>query len=98
MSRITEAEIGEIALRVAATRPKGEASIADLKREIPDYVSLSDEDCAQSTTRPNEEMWEQQIRNLISHRSAEGNIIREGYAEYTDGGIRITEAGRQRIP
>ncbi len=97
MSRITEAQIGEAALKVAATKPNGEASIADLKKEIPDHVNLSAEDQVQSVTRPNEEMWEQQIRNLVSHRNAEGNIIQEGYAEYIDGGIRITDVGRKRV-
>jgi hypothetical protein len=38
-------------------------------------------------------MWEQQVRNLVSHRGTEGNIIAEGLATYTRGSIIITEAG-----
>jgi hypothetical protein len=56
-------------------------------------LKLSTGDQEQSVTRPNEEMWEQQVRNLVSHRGTEGNIIAEGLATYTRGSIIITEAG-----
>jgi hypothetical protein len=96
MPRVTEAEIGEAVLAICANTATGECSIADLKAEIPNYIDLSAEDRVQSTTRPNEEMWEQQVRNLISHRTTQGNIICDGYADYTGNSIRITEAGRRR--
>jgi hypothetical protein len=67
------------------------------KKELPDYLNLSDEDRAPSETRRNEELWEQQVRNLISHRVAEGNIVAEGLAEYKPGCLRITEAGRLHL-
>ena len=97
MARVTEAEIGEAVLAICANTATGECSIADLKNEIPDHVDLSVEDRAQSTTRPNEEMWEQQVRNLISHRATAGNIICEGLADYTGNAIRITDAGRRHL-
>jgi hypothetical protein len=95
--RTTEAEIGEAVLTICANTATGECSIADLKQEIPEYIDLTPEDRAQSVTRPNEEMWEQQVRNLISHRETPGNIICDGHAEYTGNAIRITAAGRLRI-
>jgi hypothetical protein len=97
MARVTESEIGEAVLAICANTATGECSIADLKAEIPNYIDLSAEDRVQSTTRPNEEMWEQQVRNLISHRTTPGNIICDGYAEYTGNAIRITNSGRQHI-
>jgi hypothetical protein len=97
MARVTEAEIGEAVLAICSNTPTGECPIADLVAELPNYVTLSAEDRIQSTTRPNEEMWEQQVRNLISHRTAAGNIICEGYAEYTGNAIRITDAGRRHL-
>ncbi len=98
MSRVTEMEIGLATLRVLQARPAGEASLADLKREIPHMINLSPEDQARSVTRPKEEMWEQQVRNLISHRTAEGNIFAEGYAVYVEGQpLRITEAGKTHL-
>jgi|SRR3979411_2732645 hypothetical protein len=97
MARVTEAEIGEAVLAICANTATGECSIADLKAEIPNHIELSAEDRAQSTTRPNEERWEQQVRNLISHRTTPGNIICDGYAEYTGNAIRITNAGRSHL-
>jgi hypothetical protein len=97
MSRVTEAEIGDAVLSICTNTATGECSIADLKAEIPNYIDLSVEDRTKSTTRPNEEMWEQQVRNLISHRTTQGNIICDGYAEYTGSAIRITATGRAHI-
>jgi hypothetical protein len=95
MSRISESKIGIAALRVLQANPNGEAFITDVKLGIAALVSLSEEDHAKSLTRQNEEVWEQQVRNLVSHREAEGNIFAEGYAEYADGDpIRITDAGK----
>lgn len=96
MARTTEAEIGKAVLRILKDQPNGEASIPRLKRELPDYIKLTPEDCAPSPTRKNEEVWEQQVRNLVSHRNTPGNIIAEGYAEYRPRWLKITEAGRRR--
>jgi hypothetical protein len=97
MARVTEAEIGEAVLAICAATATGECSIGDLKQEIPDHIDLSAEDRASSTTRPNEEMWEQQVRNLISHRTTAGNIICEGLAVYTGNAIPITDEGRRHL-
>jgi hypothetical protein len=95
--RITEAKVGIAVLKILAAKPNGVALIRVLKKELPDYLNLSDEDRAPSETRRNEELWEQQVRNLISHRVAEGNIVAEGLAEYKPGRLRITEAGRLHL-
>ena len=83
------------ALRVAASQPGGEASTTLLKEEIPKYVNLTDGDREMSDKRPREQMWQQIVGNIVSHRRS--NIIREGYAEYTGDGIRITEAGHAHL-
>jgi hypothetical protein len=54
MAKITEAELADVIEAILATRPNGEATIAELIDEIPNYVNLSPEDLAQSPTRPNE--------------------------------------------
>jgi len=96
-NRTTEHEIGEATLRILATRPNGEGSIEDIKKQIPNEISLTADDQAPSLTRNGEELWEQQVRNLTSHHDVPGNIIFEGYAERIDGGFRITDAGRRRV-
>ena len=96
--RVTESEIGEAALEVLATRPAGIATVRDLKREIPQIVNLSPQDRTPSVTRRNEEIWEQQIRNLRSHHNVAGNILREGLARRIGKGTyQITDAGRLHL-
>ena len=77
MTKITEPQIGKAVLKILADRPGGTATIEQLKKALPDFVDLTDEDRKPSETRRGEEMWEQQLRNLVSHRDAEGNIIAE---------------------
>jgi hypothetical protein len=69
-----------------------------MKREIPNHLALSAADQQISQTRPNEELWEQLIRNIKSHSNQEGNYIYEGYLEHVPRvGYRITPAGRQHL-
>ncbi len=93
-NRTSEPEIAIAALMVARDRPEGRVSTSHLKKMIPDYIKLTDEDWEASPTRKGEAMWHQIVGNIISHRTAEGNIIAEGYATYTGRGIEITDAGR----
>ncbi|PWT80935.1 MAG: hypothetical protein C5B44_04600 [Acidobacteria bacterium] len=97
-NRITESKIGIAALRIMASRPSGEATVHRIKKEMPNYVNLTSEDREQSETRPNEEMWEQQVRNLKSHAATEGNIFCEGFADTPRKGVyKITTAGRSHL-
>ena len=78
MSRITESEIAEIVEAYLKEKSSGQASIQELVREIPEPVTLSAEDLAQSITRKNEAVFEQQVRNITSHKDTPGNAIFEG--------------------
>lgn len=97
MVKISEHAIGEAALKVLATCPGGTATIRVLKERIPNHVNFSAEDLRPSPTCSGEAMWEQQVRNLVSHRKTEGNIIAEGRAAYRPGRLTITEAGRLHV-
>ena len=70
MSKIAESELAEVIETILATRPNGEATIAQLIDEIPNHVTLSAGDLAQSPTRPNEPVWHQQVRNITSHKNS----------------------------
>ncbi len=95
--RVTENEVAFAIVQIAKTAPNGIVSFARAKKEVPDHVALSDADRRQSTTRPNEEMWEQQIRNIKSHYEQEGNYICEGYLKHVPRvGYEVTDAGRRR--
>ena len=88
MSRITEAEIAEIVVTILE-EGTGEATIAELIAEIPNRVKLSAEDLAPSPTRPGEAMWEQQVRNITSHKDSPGNAIHDGKLVAIPGGLGL---------
>ncbi len=96
--RSTETDIAEAVLQILAGRPGGEATIAYLKNRIPSVITLTAGDREQSLTRPNEELWEQLVRNIVSHKAAEGNYVAKGYLTAPSRGrLRITDAGRRKI-
>jgi hypothetical protein len=89
MSRITEGEIADLVEAILADRPNGEAAIAELIDEIPNRVRLSAEDLAPSQTRNGEAIWEQQVRNITSHKNSPGNAIYDGRLVSISGGLRL---------
>jgi hypothetical protein len=89
MSRITEAEIADIVEAILSERPNGEATIAELVDEIPNRVTLSAEDLAPSPTRNGETLWEQQVRNITSHKASPGNAIHDGRLTSIAGGLKL---------
>ena len=98
MSRVTEHEVGKAVLRILASCPNGQATVTKLKLQLPNHIKLSAEDQVGSETRTNEEIWEQQVRNLKSHSATPGNIFHEGYVtQVTPGVWQITNAGRRLI-
>ena len=67
-TRITEAEMATAVKAILSRRPNKSASFADLRKAIPNHVHLSKADRAKSPSRPAEELWEQIVRNLGSHK------------------------------
>jgi hypothetical protein len=89
MSRVTEAEVAEAVEAILLDRSSGRATIKELVVEIPNRISLSADDLAQSQTRPNEALWEQQVRNITSHKASPGNAIYEGKLIAIPGGFAL---------
>lgn len=97
MARVTENEVAFAVVQIARGVTTGVATFHMCKTQVPNHLSLSTADRKQSVTRPNEEMWEQQIRNIKSHYKVPGNYICEGYLEHVPRvGYRVTNAGRKR--
>ena len=97
-ARTSESQIAKAVLRVLAVAPNGEATISQLVKHVPSEVSLTAGDRQQSGTREGEQLWEQIVRNIVSHQKTEGNIIAEGFANSPSRGkLRITEAGRKHV-
>ena len=96
--RTSEAEIGEAVLRILTMSSNGEATISNLKQRSPHFLKLTDADRRLSKTRAGEELWEQSLRNLVSHYETKGNIIGEGWVvQCNRGRLRITAKGRERV-
>ena len=93
--RITEAEIADAVEAALADMPKGEASFAELFEIVPQYVNLSRADLAQSKSRPSEQLWVQQVRNIVAHQGSEGNAIYEGRLKQIPAGIALVRRRRR---
>lgn len=94
----SEHEISEAVLTILSATHGGEATLSYLRKRLPDMLHLSADDMAQSGKRPNEQMWEQRLRNIKSHYNVPGNYIAEGYLlAPSRGRLRITDAGRKKV-
>jgi len=78
MARSTEEDIAQATIRYLDTLPTKQAYIRDIISQLPAYITLSREDREPSPTRVGEELWEQQVRNIISHATSPGNAIFDG--------------------
>lgn len=61
----------------------GSASVTYVRRKIPSYMPLTAADRLPSPTRPGEQLWEQQVRNIVCHRDCNGNPIKIGRFRYS---------------
>ena len=95
--RVTERQVAEAVLRILAANEQGYFTIARLKGLLPEFLPLSVSDRAPSPTRETEEVWEQQLRNIVSHRHLSGNIVFEGFATYKPRSLEITPSGRAHV-
>jgi len=87
--RTSEAEIADVVVTILKQTTGGQASYAELAQEIPKHIKLTPDDLAQSKSRPNEALWEQRLRNITSHKNAEGNFIFEGILKEIPGGLSL---------
>jgi len=93
-SRIREKHVRIPALRAAAARKDGYISTSDLIRHLSDEFAPTGED-AKILDGRSDTKFSQIVRNLKSHKDTSTNIFARGFAEETNDGIKITEAGRR---
>ena len=91
--RLREAEARILALKIASLHPDRTASTEEIKNEVPSYIELAPRDLAQSSTRPRENMWQQIVGNVISHRGSPSGLFLNGYARRTPDGLSVTDKG-----
>lgn len=98
--RITEREIGTIiAEKFLIHRKSRTATVTECKTVLPRYVQFSAADQARSPSRPREQLWQQRVGNLVSHRDKKTNLIMEGLLEYLPAtqSLRLTPDGEQEL-
>jgi hypothetical protein len=91
--RLREPEARILALRIAAAQPNHEATTTYIKQHIADYIEFTPLDLRPSSTRTNEQRWQQITGNVVSHQNTRTSIFNKGYADRTDDGIRVTNIG-----
>ncbi|QDF39077.1 hypothetical protein FJN17_16795 [Bradyrhizobium symbiodeficiens] len=92
MSLTTESQFADIVEVLLKESSSGQASYDDLIAEIPNRITLSQEDLVPSTTRPGEAVWQQRVRNITSHKDTRGNAINSGRFVSIPGGLALPGA------
>ena len=87
--RISEEEVAAATERYLRDAG-GSATIGQIRRALPHYIDLGANDRQASTTRPGEELWEQQVRNLVCHRDVDGNPVKSGRLRYSPRCLSLT--------
>lgn len=87
-NRSREEQIAQ-AVEAFLRRVGGTATIAQIRRALPQHAALTPRDRAPSNTRPGEELWEQQVRNIVCHRDSDGNFIKEGRIRWSPGRLSL---------
>lgn len=95
MARSSEHDVAYAALKYLATLPNGRARTAEVKSHVSNFIKLTPEDRTASETRPQEELWQQVVGNIVSHRNdSPDNFINRGLIAYDRGYWVLTDAGR----
>lgn len=96
-SRLREEEARLLALKIAAASQNLTAAMKDIRAGVERLYPLSPADRQPSPTRPSEQLWQQILRNVVSHRGSNRSIFARGFAEKVGSGIRITRAGLDHL-
>lgn len=93
-NRSSEHDIAFAAMKYLNTCAAKTASTSDVKRHVPDFIDLTSGDREMSDTRPNEELWQQVVGNIVSHRNdSPDNFINRGLIAYDGKNWTLTPAG-----
>ena len=97
-NRSGEHDIAFAAMKYLDTLPNSSATTSEVKANVPHFFDLTDEDRRQSDTRENEELWQQVVGNVVSHRhDSPDNFINRGLIDYHSGMWTLTKAGKKRL-
>lgn len=92
--RIRERHLTIPVLQALAEQPTGEMMTSELIKKLSVRCNPTGAD-AEILTNRNDTRFSQIVRNIVSHKTARGNPIADGFIEYLgkSRGLRITSAG-----
>ncbi len=91
--RLREVEARILALKIAATYPNYTATTEQIKKRVPEFIELSKKDLEKSKSRSREQLWQQIVGNVISHKGSSKGLFVRGLATRTKNGLSLTEKG-----
>lgn len=91
--RLREPEARLIALKIAASYPGRRASMEQIKGKFTSYYELTTIDERLSVTRRGEKIWQQIVRNIVSHADSSSSIFSRGWATIDSGFITVSDLG-----
>lgn len=96
--RISEADLLLPTLRILAAQPDGSMATSDLIAQLTEIMNPQGED-AEILEGRQDTKFSQIVRNMVSHKEMQGNIIADGFAVHLGRreGLQITEAGRLHL-
>jgi hypothetical protein len=98
VGRISEADLLIPTLRILAAQPNGSMPTSNLIAELEHIFKPQGED-AEILEGRDDTRFSQIVRNMVSHKAAEGNIVADGFATYLgrSEGLKITDFGRAHL-
>jgi len=96
--RISEVDLLLPTLRILAAQPSGAMTTSDLIESLTEVMNPQGKD-AEILEGRRDTRFSQIVRNMVSHKEMQGNIIAEGFAIHTGrrDGLQITDAGRLHL-
>jgi len=91
--RLREKEARILVLKVAAQSKNRSATMEEIRREIPKLFPLTERDRVASPSRRNEQLWQQIVRNVVSHQNSAKSLFKLGFAVKHESGVKITTKG-----
>jgi hypothetical protein len=92
--RSSEHDIAFAVMKYLSTVPSQCAEVSSIKKFVPNHIDLTDGDKEPSETRPNEQVWQQVVGNIVSHRNdSPDNFVNRGLLAYDAGTLALTDAG-----
>ncbi|MES0184916.1 hypothetical protein NKK48_09435 [Mesorhizobium sp. C386A] len=91
--RLREPEARILALKIASICPGHTTTTSYVKKTVQKYYPLSRGDKVRSPKRRNEQLWQQIVGNVVSHKKTKSGPFKKGYAIKNGPNMTVTDDG-----